>query len=808
MSDTPICPCDIFIHPSVIFNPPGRSVIAYRVGDYITFRHALLLALPGETELVNWRPTAQGDLALQMMEWWAYLADILTFYNEYIANQSYLGTADLPESIRRLIRLLGYRPRPGIGASAVVAALVSGTTPFTLPAGFQIQSKPGPGKEPQIFELDQQTQVGLPDGVAFDPPATVSLPQMDSRGNATTLLRGVVTTVKAGDEVLLLKTGWLGVDGSGNADLNYALATVAQVQQEKDPRGTLNTRVTFTGTLSLPGDAQVGGYRLLKSTQSAHVWPYSAKNVIQAKQVDLEAITRQVNVGDPVLFESLIGTPGPALVSVTNYTEVIWNANTGDLSDPTQPPKTTAPPTPPIPIPHTRLQFQPSLAGSWDTGTVLLRFAWQVVGELIASPATAFSGTPTTVTAVSPAAFPPGDDVPLLLEDGQGNGALATGTVEANPAALQLITLPTPPVALTPPLKALFNLLNVSRGKTVPTETLGSGDASIPGQEFVLRKSPVTYLPGDDATSGDGFQSTVRIWVYEVEWKEVPSFYGQRADAHIFVTREDESNKTHVLFGDGINGARLPSGVNNVVASYRYGSGADAPAPGTLTVVVQPQPHLQAIRNPVAAGGGADPDPPAKIRRYAPQSVLTFGRAVSGDDYETIAAEAPGVARARAYWAWDAGEQRTLVTVYVGDDASAVSSASTALARAADPNRPVQVKQAFPRFLSLSLSLLMDPTYLAERVTPAVRAALLDEDTGLLSARVARIGQPVYDSQIFAACLSVPGVLAVHALQFIRSFGNQLLIEPGERHDPGEGGFYQLSAASLTLSVEVAAYAR
>ena len=104
---TSICPCDQFTHPQVISNPPGRTSIAYRVGDYIAFREALLRSRPGEVELLNWRPGAQGDLAVQMVEWWAYLADILTFYNERIANEDYLRTAVLPESVQRLIRTLG-----------------------------------------------------------------------------------------------------------------------------------------------------------------------------------------------------------------------------------------------------------------------------------------------------------------------------------------------------------------------------------------------------------------------------------------------------------------------------------------------------------------------------------------------------------------------------------------------------------------------------------------------------------------------------------------------------------------------------
>ena len=56
--------------------------------------------------------------------------------------------------------------------------------------------------------------------------------------------------------------------------------------------------------------------------------------------------------------------------------------------------------------------------------------------------------------------------------------------------------------------------------------------------------------------------------------------------------------------------ACLPAGTGNVVATYRFGSGAAAPPAGALTVIANPIPGLRALRNPVAAGGGADPDPP------------------------------------------------------------------------------------------------------------------------------------------------------------------------------------------------------
>ena len=112
MSDNP-CPCSGGVFPLVVFNPPAQPSIAYRWGDYDGFRGALLQTaqppLPAETQLTRpdgtlvWRPAPDsGDLALQIAEWWAYLSDILTLYTERAANQAFLGTADLPESLPRL----------------------------------------------------------------------------------------------------------------------------------------------------------------------------------------------------------------------------------------------------------------------------------------------------------------------------------------------------------------------------------------------------------------------------------------------------------------------------------------------------------------------------------------------------------------------------------------------------------------------------------------------------------------------------------------------------------------------------------
>jgi hypothetical protein len=143
------------------------------------------------------------------------------------------------------------------------------------------------------------------------------------------------------------------------------------------------------------------------------------------------------------------------------------------------------------------------------------------------------------------------------------------------------------------------------------------------------------------------------------------------------------------------------------------------------------------------------------------------------------------------------------VVVYVGDTAAAVASARSALAADADPNRPLQVKPAQPLRIQLTLAVRLDPAYLPDPVEEGVRVALLDPDNGLFGANVLGIGQSVYDSQIDAASVAVPGTLAVHGLTFAFDHGTGTIqTDSAPRHDPGEGGFFQLLESDLNLSLE------
>jgi hypothetical protein len=744
MMPPPICPCDGFEHPATILNAPGLASVHYRAGDFRSFRRALLLPLSGEKALANWRPMPRGDLALQMLEWWAYVADVLTFYGERSINASLLGTATLDGDVRGLVRILGYRPRPGIGGSAVVGALLSGSGAITLAPGFRLQSKPAPGKTPQTFETTAPFAIALPDAVPAAPLGHLA-------GPADQLyLAGTISVIQPGDLLVL----------APQADLSSTvLVTVQAIHHLTDSSGSAYTEIVPSGAPALPA-ADAAGYRLLRSTRSAGLWKYATTTNRVASPFEMEGVDRSVAAGQIVVMTAPGSSLGTPLLHVTGTTEQIWYTNGDGASPP-------ASPTPPAGAPHTRVSWTSSdsiNATTWNNtfATVKLLLDWRPAGTLRNAPSAVFTGTPAVLVAAKGRAFRAGSQQTVLIEDADGAGVVATASVaQSTPSQMSIDSFAvTPPPSLKTPLRVLHNVVQLTRGKTVDVEQLGIGDATVANQEFVLRKSPLTYLP-----AGDSYKSTLALFVNGARWTEVASFYEQPPDAQVFVTFEDDEQKTHAKGGDGVNGAAFPTGAP-IVARYRIESGLDAPAPGALTTIAKPFPGLRAVHYPVAGGGGADPDPRDQIRRYAPRSVLTFGRAIAADDYEAIAAGAPSVTRVRAVYAWNAAEQRATVSLFVGDTAAAVASAKSALLVAADPNRPVSVAQAIAVHAALFIGIRIRPGVIAEDVVAAVRGALADPDRGLFGERRTGIGETIYFSQMSDACAGVPGVDAVSGALF------------------------------------------
>ncbi len=199
--------------PECMDNRPGLSAVVYRVGSYPTFRQAMLQAIAGTKitpeqghkpirPLNDWTSRQSDDFGIALLEMWAYLADILTFYQERIANEAYLRTAVHRESVLRLAALLDYRPANGMAATTQLAFTVDKGKTVVIPIGLRAQSVPGQDEKPQKFETVETLTVIPPlNHFRVYPQPTADTPLAAGRTVATAL--GDISYLAAGEKIVI-----------------------------------------------------------------------------------------------------------------------------------------------------------------------------------------------------------------------------------------------------------------------------------------------------------------------------------------------------------------------------------------------------------------------------------------------------------------------------------------------------------------------------------------------------------------------------------------------------------------------------
>jgi predicted phage baseplate assembly protein len=325
------------------------------------------------------------------------------------------------------------------------------------------------------------------------------------------------------------------------------------------------------------------------------------------------------------------------------------------------------------------------------------------------------------------------------------------------------------------------NIARSTHGETV-AEVLGGGDGAQPNQRFTLKKPPLTYTSGPSAS---GTKSSLEVRVDGVRWEEAPRLYGLDASDQRFITRMDDDGKTTVIFGDGATGARLPTGVENVTATYRSGVGvAGMVGAGKLTLLQSRPLGVRGVTNPTPATGAADPEARDAARGNAPLTVLTMERIVSLRDFEDFARAFAGIGKARGVALWRGETHWVHVTVAsqatIGDDSDTAASplAShqvdvtselyanlvSAMEGASDPSQRFRVDTYQPVFFNLKAKIVRDARYRWTDVEAAVTAAL----QAALSFGRRAFAQPVTAAEVISVIQGVPGVVAVTLEQFYR----------------------------------------
>jgi predicted phage baseplate assembly protein len=206
----------------------------------------------------------------------------------------------------------------------------------------------------------------------------------------------------------------------------------------------------------------------------------------------------------------------------------------------------------------------------------------------------------------------------------------------------------------------LTNTIGATQALTIQDEVLGGSDGT-PNQTFQVLNTPVVVLDAPvKVKNSDGTTATVRSLRLEVDegsgfivWQEVDDFFASGPDSPHFVL---DRGTGIVSTGDGEHGripvANLAKPTDNIVArSYRFGGGKQGNlAAQTITQLQTFVASVNSVTNHAPASGGTDEETVAEAKLRAPLALKSNNRAVTAEDFEFLAMQAPGanVRRAKA----------------------------------------------------------------------------------------------------------------------------------------------------------------
>lgn len=809
-------------------NPAAATALIYRLGTHGTFKESMILRAAGEPGLIRHTTRDAASPMNAFFDAAAYLLDILCFYNERILNEGYLPTATERLSLLELARSIGYELHPGVAAATRLAfdVQIAPGMPETVQVepGIQVQTIPLPGEDPQIFETIESVEA-LPAWNSFQPKQT--RPQYWTTGKQDVTIDGVGLNLPLGSRLLLLYApleddSWETMEiASVEEDYERKVTRYGFSQPLTVPSGPLAEG--YPKVYKFSSEARVFG----SNAPDWRTLPFDSKRAVlglaEGAPIPYDNSFEWPNfvIHLPNDFSSrfdsfhTIATAALEHVEETSEATLMFMVSPGTgslLFDPS--------------LPQIQLfneykastlsldqEYKDTLTGSLvylddPAGKAVL----EVIGvETISRSAFALSGKSTIVTADATKLEPFRDSVrSLTVLVGSRELALAE---ESDPsvvtgASVRLpSSLPELPLGRILSLEgvdadtgenahleltvktlapsgsedawdvtfeetiaenieratALFrgNLAQASHGRSV-VETPGHGDGRKRWLEVSLAQNPLTYV--SSAKSPKGIASTLTVSIDGIDWAEADFFYGTGPEDEIHTVRHEDDGTPKIRFGDGVTGRRVPTGINNIKASYRTGLGESGNLePGRLTNLMTRPLGLQNVYQPLIATGGEDPESRDNARTNAPLTMKTLDRLVSLSDYGDFARTYGGIAKAHSVWGRFGQNQGILLTIAgvngaeVPDESELGRNFRASLERYRDPAVPFEVVNYQPRSFAVNAVLHTDERFDAENI--------LGEATRFFETRYSfdsmQLGESVNSSDIISLLQSVAGVLGV-----------------------------------------------
>jgi hypothetical protein len=665
-----VCGCQ----PPVLDEP----TINYLAKDYASFRQLIFdrmaLLVP------DWTERHVPDIGVTLVELLAYVGDSLSYYQDAVATEAYLGTARQRISVRRHARLVDYHLHEGCNARAWVQVAVTGTLPLP-PAqiAFVTGANGALGTLPTVFDVEQLA--GIPSStyeyfepLVTDPTQPIQLREAHNKIQIYTWGRRECCLLAGSVQATLLDQ-WLASSGPDRA-MNIRLGDVlifeevlgakTGVAADADPTHRWAVRVTD-----------------VKQTEDP-LYPVqvSGGEIPLTRPTPLVEITWAVEDALPFAFcVSALGA-APDCLYLTNISVVRGNIIPVDHGR-------TVGPEPLVPVPDVTTE------GCCEC-----------------------EGHPTDVATQAGRYRPTLSKTPLTFRDAADPSALpASGALTQDPRI------------------------------AVPVIRLSDGVA---------------------------------------DWTARPDLLASGPDDRDFVAEIDNDAVAHLRFGDGRLGRRPDVG-SQFAAVYRFGCGSVGNV-GAETISHLALRNLMldagsiAVRNPVPARGGIDPESIAEAKLFAPHDFRDpskIERAITANDYATLAERNTALQDVSARLAWTGSWYEADVSVdplhVESSDETLLDAIEGDLYRYRRMGHDLRVQAAVYVPITLSLAVCALPGYDRGHLKAALLARFSnringDGTAGFFHPDNLRFGDDLYLSRIIAAAQAVPGVQSVTVDEFHRRF--------------------------------------
>ncbi|MFB7160941.1 putative baseplate assembly protein [Streptomyces sp. NPDC056242] len=742
--------------------------IDYLAKDYSSFRRLLFERLA--LTMPEWTERHAPDLGVTLVELLAHVGDQLSYQQDAVATEAYLDTARQRTSVRRHARLVDYPMHDGCAARTFVC--VETSEQLTLrPDDLAFTAFP-PGRIPQtgaVLPAELLTTSHHPVYRPLERRDIVLRPEHNSidlwtwgdqdhclpAGTTRATLLDQRPRRKAKDRPLLLAPG-----------------DVIVFEEIADPR---------TGSVADRNPTHRQAVRLTQVTENIDVL-YDTK-VLEVEWADEDALTFPLQITTPSGHDrdpKTVVARGNTIL-VEHGIENSWGP--GGSPETVEGPTERAPEqTCPGSRPRTNRRFMSTLCGTQVTWSAPYPRPADVsagqsrqLSRLAARARARLRDMHRSGAALSAADR---DFLETLFEAG-----LLARVRDDRSSRFDLASLLSRfDQYLDPKLRRLEALAGRARsGYVLDRADIGWELAQTWGEDaawLIDPDNPALHGPACASLRPDPREAVpaVRIWAKGTDsggdaWTPRRDLLASGPRDRHMVGESDEEGRLSLRFGDGRAGA-APRPGQQLLASYRTGNGRSGNVGiEAINRIASRSTLLDGVvrvRNPLPATGGTDPEAVAQARLAAPREPFRkLVRAVTAEDYETLAAGHPGVQRAAATLRWTGSWYEADVAL----DAEGTSDLQRRLSedvrlglhRFRRIGHDVVTGPALQVPLDVALTVFVDPDHLADHVRQAVLRALRPGPQpagglGFFDPDVLTFGTPVRASALVAAVAGIPGV--------------------------------------------------